>query len=241
MKVIEATWEKRNLGKRVLEIELEFGDTVSAVTDAIDINNPDYVVIKVPSKLGELVGPIQLSGFKFVEVLNHTIFDSKLPNLNQFEKRFLSSLVTSPISPANKEILESTITAGLFNTDRISLDTKFDQKSSTNRYLGMITDEISKGAILYEITYKHDFIGFFLLRLLDQENCLSSLGGVIPKFQNKGVGVLMNYLQIQNSYDLGATRVLSTFSSNNVPATLIHWKYDYRLVKQEYIFTKHFD
>jgi hypothetical protein len=95
----------------VLEIELEFGDTVSAVTDAIDINNPDYVVIKVPSKLGELVGPIQASGFKFVEVLNHTIFDSKLPNLNQFEKRFLSSLVTSPISPANKEILEFTITA----------------------------------------------------------------------------------------------------------------------------------
>ena len=105
----------------------------------------------------------------------------------------------------------------------------------------MIEDECSKGAVNYEISYKENLVGFFVLRKLNDVSALSSIAGILPKYQNKGLGVLMNYFQILNSYKLGASEVLSTFSSNNIAATNIHWKFDYKLEKQEYIFVKHSD
>lgn len=239
MKIVEATWEKRNLGIKVLEVEIESNDEISTVIEEIDELTADYMVVKVPTKLANLISPIQSAGFEFIEVLTHSIFDSELPTLDNLEERFLSNLHSSPISDSNRTLLESAVLSGMFNTDRISLDSKFDQFMSANRYLGMINDESSKGAVVYEITYKGDFIGFYVLRLINEITCLSSVGGVLPKYQNKGIGVLMNYLQIMNSYKLGAIQVLSTFSSNNVAATVIHWKYAYRLAKQEYVFIKH--
>ena len=239
MKIVEATWEKRNLGIKVLEVEIELNDEISIVIEDIDELTADYIVVKVPTKISNLIGPIQLAGFEFIEVLTHSIFDTKLPTLDKLEERFLLNLHSSPISDSNRRLLESSVLGGMFNTDRISLDSKFDQFMSANRYLGMISDECSKGAAVYEITYKDDFVGFYVLRLVSETTSLSSIGGVLPQYQNKGIGVLMNYLQIMNSYKLGANQVLSTFSSNNVAATIIHWKYAYRLAKQEYVFIKH--
>jgi hypothetical protein len=241
MKIIEATWEKRNLGKYVLEVEIENSDQIDAVRDDLNRLTADYIVLKIPCSLGEFIQPIQAIGFKFMEVLTHSIFDSNLPALSPIEEKFLNNIRSEQISALNGQLLDSAIAQGMFNTDRISLDPKFMRGLSGNRYLGMLQDERARGATIYQITYKEDFVGFYILRFLNETTSYSSIGGIIPKYQNKGLGILMNYLQIRQSYELGAREVLSTFSSNNVAATHIHWKYKYRLARQEAIFVKHGD
>jgi hypothetical protein len=239
MKIIEAVWEKRNLGKYVLEVEIENSDHIDTVRDCLNRLTADYIVLKIPCSLGEFIQPVQALGFEFMEVLTHSIFDANLPALSPIEEKFLNSIRSEQISPLNAQLLDSALAQGMFNTDRISLDPKFMRGSSGNRYLGLVEDERARGAKVYEITYKEDFVGFYILRFVNQTTSYSSIGGIIPKYQNKGLGILMNYLQIRQSYELGASEVLSTFSSNNLAATHIHWKYKYRLARQETIFVKH--
>jgi hypothetical protein len=128
----------------------------------------------------------------------------------------------------------------MFQTDRVSLDAEFGKEFSARRYLGMIEDECSRGAHIYQISYKDQMVGFFILREKSEGLFLSSLGGIFPDFQNKGFGVLMNYFQIYKSFESGGKHIYSTFSSNNLGATAIHWRLNYSLVSQEYIFIKHY-
>ena len=68
MDQIEATWEERNLGLRVLEITLderEERDVVTAIGDAS--RDFDYTLIKVPSGNPGLAHELEELGFRFLE------------------------------------------------------------------------------------------------------------------------------------------------------------------------------
>ena len=240
MKIVEAQWEKRNLKKRVFEIEIEISDNVTSIQKALQDLTADYVVIKLSTKLHSFIDPIQTFGFKFIELITHTKYEGQLPELNAIEERFLAYVSANRISQSNLNKLRDQINSGMFQTDRISLDAEFGKEFSARRYLGMIEDECSRGAQIYQISFEDQMIGFFVLREVSQGLFLSSLGGIFPNFQNKGFGVLMNYFQIYKSFESGGNQIYSTFSSNNLGATAIHWRFNYSLANQEYIFIKHY-
>ena len=69
MKIVDAVWEKRNLGVTTCEVTIEQEDTLEEVNSACDdlSNRYEYLVFKIPSNRSDLVLPMQLKNFRYIE------------------------------------------------------------------------------------------------------------------------------------------------------------------------------
>ena len=66
MKIIEAVWEKRNLGVTTYEVGIDFDDDVSCM-DEIKQLDYEYMVVKVSANNVAVVDEIQEMGFRYIE------------------------------------------------------------------------------------------------------------------------------------------------------------------------------
>lgn len=238
MKIINAEWEKRNLGKKTLEIEIEKEDTLNDIVKVVNNNIIDYFVIKLPIFRFDLICPIQDLGFRYIETLNLSKVDtSYLPNLNKINKRFLSQMTYSLMNFEEKESLFEHVEKNLFDSDRISVDTSFSKDLSAKRYQGLIKDELNNGAKLFKINYKKNMVGFFLIKD-HQLYSISNLAGIFKEYQKLGFGVLLNYFIIKECFKNKIKILKTAFSSNNYGAFNIHNNLGFATYKRLTIFTK---
>ena len=71
MKIIDAIWEKRNLGVKTTEILIQAGDKIedySLVEKEIIDNQTKYIVVKTPVNLKEYIWGLPKLGYNFIEV-----------------------------------------------------------------------------------------------------------------------------------------------------------------------------
>ena len=239
MKVIEAKWEKRNLGVLAYEISVEEEDTLIDIKTTLDRLVAEYTVVKIPTYRTELLFETNSLGLTFVEMVTKCHYTGRAPALNGIHGRLIESLSCQEISPANQMNLFVEVGNGLFKADRVAIDPDFGIAKSSARYVGWIKDEVDLGARIFEVTKGFEFVGFFLMRRIDLGRSISNLAGLIGKFQNSGMGYALNYFEIEKSSSMGANSVISTFSSNNRGASAIHMSMGYVLDSQNYVYIRH--
>ena len=239
MKIINAVWEKRNIGLETIEIVVSESDSWNELKEVIVKEPYQYLVIKVPPSRTDLMFKASSLGLVFVELLTRAHFSGHPPALSSLEKRVINSLAWGEMTASNKERLFEEISLGLFKTDRVAVDPSLGIKQSSMRFLGWLNDELISGSDLYEITKGKELIGFFLIRKSGYESSEAILAGLCEKYQKSGLGFILNHLEIEASNRMGLTSVYSTFSSNNRGALAIHMSMGYRVDSQYYVYVKH--
>jgi hypothetical protein len=238
MKIIDAVWEKRNIGLDTREIEVSEDDSWVDLKDAIKKIDCEYLVVKIPCSRTDLTFKLNELDLVFVELLTKAHFAGPQPELTGIQRRVISSLTWGKITPENKETLFKEISLGMFKTDRVAIDPLIGIDRSSKRYLGWITDELNSGALMYEITKGIELVGFFLIR--KEENSSNAiLAGLLDKYQKSGFGFVLNHLQIEMSNKMGCKCIYSTFSSNNRGATAVHMSMGYTVDQQHYVYVNH--
>jgi len=241
MKLIEAFWEKRNLGVNTLEIEFNNNEEINYLLFKDKIKNYNYIVAKVPNSNIKICHLLEQNGFKFME---SQIFVKK--NLRNYSKenncfnKFLEKIsIQQIIDKSSLEKLLSLIDEDMFNTDRISLDEYFGKKKAMNRYKNWIKDEFKKDkSELYELISQDEKIGFFLIKDIQKNSIDSLLGGIFTKYKDQGMGLSI----IQKPMEIAISRNKKYFktriSSNNISVIELYNLYGFKIYDIKYIFRK---
>ncbi|MEL7657638.1 MAG: hypothetical protein AAGU75_17220, partial [Bacillota bacterium] len=158
MKIVDAYWEKRNLGVECVEISIEPTDAVAEIHSRLkDINAP-YIVIKVPSGNMDVMFKLSEWGFVFIESVINVVHDLKDIELSGIYKRINTSISYSEMGQDDCSQLFTEIQKGMFSTDRVSVDPVFSKDIGARRYVNWINDEIKKDTKIYKVYYKNDII-----------------------------------------------------------------------------------
>lgn len=241
MKIVHATWEKRNLGVDSYKFEIEENDSFEVFAEKEAEISCDYKVVKVSNHNSQFYSRLSNCGYDFIEA---QVFCCRRTDrefcMSPIQQRLYSKMNYSIATETETEHLcQRIIDEKLFDNDTIAMDPNFSIELANQRFVGQIKDELSRGSTLYNIFYKDKIIGFFGLTQLNGDSIYTFLGGIFKDYQNCGFGVLMNYLALTAAREKGAKRLHSAFSSNNNGAFDLHVSADYSVDEILYIFVKH--
>jgi hypothetical protein len=241
MKIIHATWEKRNLGCDAWEVILEKKDMtdVSGVIEAL--HNPQYagayVCLKLPVGNLKMVHALEDDGWRFLEV-QHSLIDHFTPT-DVFEQREkLSerlSLKEIEKTDAEWERIIEKITSGMFDTDRISLDPAFGPEIACIRYKNWIRDLMKKDESRLMVGEIAGQDVSFSVELFDGKCWHGVLGGVFAEYKNSGIGMFSMAGVDGNE---GSSRSRTVVSSNNPAVVRAHQNCGRIIYKEMYVFRK---
>ena len=236
MKIIEAVWEKRNLGVTTYEVGIDFDDDVSCM-DEIKQLDYEYMVVKVSANNVAVVDEIQEMGFRYIEDMIQVEHNLHEVERGRIEQRLYDACSYRKMTDDDIEQLRNEIKAGMFRDDRISRDKHFGIQVSAIRYLNWLNDLIDRKAMPYAIRYKDDNIGFIILNSKDGITYSSVLGGGYEKYRRSGLGIVKKEMEITKQ--LGGKRLISAVSANNpgqVRALIVNGYKPYNI---EHVFIKH--
>lgn len=249
MKVVDATWEKRNLDCRVLEITLDSEDSkkkMDYLKDEIQSNissyAASYIVLKFHSSENTLLQLPALCGFSFIE--NQLTFHGDLKtNLKKAESVLRQNSlfhVEKKTSPEDFDFIANEIKKGLFTTDRIALDSKFGVDIANKRYANWLLDLKKDPSVLLSIVYmKEKPIGYELAKY---EGCdVSAIhGGLLSAYQKMPIG-LMEMASLIVAYEPNFKTHIVNVSSNNISVTK-GWQFlGYQITAMNNVFVKHIE
>jgi hypothetical protein len=237
MKILDAHWEKRNIGVSCHEVIIEPSDTIKDLTK-LDSLQSDYQVIKLPVQKYDLNVFVQQHGFRFIELNFVCIHDLLVPQLSKPLERMATCFKVLEADEGHLSTINGCIASEMFLTDRVAIDPKFGPKLAARRYLGWLEDLLKSGAKVFVMKYKVDTVGFFVMRCSDTI-CDAVLGGIFPSMASGGFGVMLNYLEIITAANLGCKELHGRFSSNNAAIFAINRTLGYKIRPEHYVFIKH--
>jgi len=238
MKIIDAFWEKRNLGVTTVEVKIDATDTVDEIAAALTDISAEYQVIRAPVSRFDIYTLLQQTGFTFIETMYQMVFDFARNDINwgKYDDQVSYKEV------CNEEELEtvfSNIRNGLFENNRISLDSRFSKEHADKRYIGMINDKLAQGGKVCSIIHKKEEIGFFATREMEEKNYEYFLAGIYTNFQKKGLGSNAYTQMLAYVKSNGAITVTGGVSMNNVGSYKMFNQSGFKLGSVEYVFIKH--
>lgn len=240
MKIIEAHWEKRNLGLLSKEIVVELGDTVAEVDKALTEVRGEYIVVSLPSCRKDLYDLMTDYSYSFVESTIHLEMDIRAYHLGEHQKEIASHLTYTLNSVNARERVEQEIRKGMYTTDRISIDNRFSPKDTINHYLGFLNDELARGATIMEFQYNGLPVGYSCLKKISDIKWHQSLVGMYEICRGKGLGFSFSYLQAKELAQKHVSVLSTVVSSNNVASLHVHTKNGFVPTNIRYLFVKHF-
>lgn len=238
MKVIDAFWEKRNLGVDTVEFEISPDDTPEAVIDIIKNNEKEYNVIKAPSGRTELNYMMSELGYVYCETMFHLIHDLDLSKVNSIQKRMASAVRYAVMDDNDIDMLFCEIGKGMFTTDRIALNPFFGIDCANTRYINWIRDELSRGTPVYKMLYKNDTVGFFTFKKIDDGVYFPFLAGMYEKYIRSGLGINIVIKPIELAQEMNAKYNSTYVSSNNNSALMTHLSLGFQVKELINVFTK---
>lgn len=237
MKVIQAEWEKRNLGVNTIEIIFEKDDDIQLVDKQLESVRGEYLVAKVTSARNDISKLVQDYGFHFIEDIIHVEHDLHEVPRQPLHQRMYDAMTYRMMNQKDLETLYEEVEKGMFSNDRISKDPYFSDIQSATRYMNWIRDLIENGAKPYVELYRNDPAGFVILSSKDQITYTSVLGGGYEKYRSTGLGIVQKEQEIVRN--LGGKRVCTSVSSNN-PAQLRALMMNGYLPKEiDHVFIRH--
>ncbi len=239
MEIIDAFWEKRNLGITTTEIIFHKDDNLNIVEKELSACNSQYVVCKVPTGRFDINHLLTKYGYSYIETSINFVINVKDAVLSPLQARLNKVVSYSEMNETDIEKLYQEISTGLFNTDRIALDNKFTKQQATNRYKNWIADELEKGTKLFNIQYKDDTIGFFTLKDMGNTTYYPFLAGMYKSSNVSGLGFSIIRKPIEEVLNQRGKRIETYVSSNNLVAINTHLKQGFIVNENKYIFIKH--
>jgi len=243
MKIIDAYWEQRNIGVKAFEVELSNNDCLeSFITSEQEIisKGAEYIVVKTPVSMPELLFGLPKLGYTFVE----NAFSISLQKDNYIVPPFIARLdrgveVRQVVEDVEIENILSSIKDNMFDTDRISIDPYFTRSQSSNRYFCWTSDMINSGCTVYNVSIKDKDIGFFINKEIDSSTIYPVLAGLYPEYKGKGIGSLLIKKCIDTIFSLGFKKISTTVVSNNYEILKIDLSYGFKIDYLSYIYVKH--
>lgn len=239
MIIVNAFWEKRNLGVDAVTFQIEKGDTLYDIIPLIEENNKEYQTAVVDPTKPEILLELQNRGFKFIECslsLSAAADNVKIP---EKLKRFQSQMEYRPASSDEIDMVKEMVrNEGIFKTDKIALDPFFGVEKSGIRYSFWIDDLIKSGNTLFAITFKNEVIGFEIAKITDG-TVDAYLGGMLPCKAGKMLGAAMYVPSTLYWKEHGAKVINASVSSNNPPILKIHRSFGLDIVDWKYVLIKH--
>lgn len=241
MKIVDAFWEKRNLGVNCKEITFEVNDTVDTLKAAIINNSANYMVVKIPTDRPELLFKLPEWGFSFVECILRMEHDLKNIQLPKIWERLNNDIRYYPMNEIDMEQLFREIENGLFSTDRICIDPYFSKKVAARRYINWIKDEMRMGSDVYKICFKEEAIGFFTFKETENDIYFPFLAGLYTKYLNSGMGFAINLKALEEAIARKGRKIYGYISTNNPSVVKIQYTLGYTLTNIQYVFIRHED
>jgi len=243
MKIVDAVWEERNMGISSTEVILESGDTVADLKQLNKISS-NYQVVRCPITKTDLMFGLEKHEFKFIEAMIYLHYDLRNPiiELKGPAQRIVESTSCSLMDETDIEELFSQIRAGIFKNDRVSLDLEFTNEQATNRYIGWIKDEITRGAFVYKCFISNENYGFFTLFRDDDNFVHFALNGVYKEYENSGIGLSLFFHMINEAKKIGCKALKGNgiaISTNNINSLKICISMGFCIKNIMYIYIKH--
>lgn len=217
MQVIDAVWEKRNLGVSTSEIMIDIKDDLYEVKRFLSEFEDEYIVLKVPSVRADITNMASLYRFVFIEDM--VTLSSNLQEIrrNPLQKRLYDSVQVEKMKKEDMDELLDEVGKGMFDADRISLDPFFSSEQAGIRYVNWIQDELDKQTEFLKYVYKGEMAGFLSIREIDGGNYTAPLGGFYRKSRNTGLGTVV---KVPEEVKKRGGRSVRTGVSSNNPAQL---------------------
>lgn len=239
MKIINATWEERNLGLKTQEIEVQLKDTVEDLSHCLVSLNSAYQVLKIPSGRIDLMLFAEKEKFNFVETQFHSYGKLSEAACIASDKKFnkYNLLCSSNSDNETYGQVIRLVNDGIFGTDRIALDNNFGVEIANRRYANWIGDlQKNENTELRTVWFNKEIAGF-LIGSANGKKYKAILGGVVPKYQ----GFLGFYVygtifrDLANKYEF----LDVAYSSNNLPIVKLYEFFKIPIKELTYIYIKH--
>ena len=247
MKIIDAVWEKRNLGVDTIEIEIEDADCITEgfdlknkIVNLIDKDKYQYYVLKFDAGNLNMYKLANELGFSFAEMqFDFAIFKNIFANEDYSKiKRFNTLSVEEYSDEEHFDYVISKINDSMFYSDRISLDPYFGVKTANLRYLNWVKDLKKNRDYSISLFYNgSEPIGFSLNRN-DGDICFGLLGGLFSEIQSSAWGLIAHYsnlITVFNKY----TSFRTSLSSNNIKVIKLWQYFSAKMLKMRYVYVKH--
>ena len=240
MKLIQAEWEKRNLGIRsCVEMIIENTDDDIDVLNATKNENAEYVVVKIPPGKIALARHMENDGYRLVEA------SIKLAcRLQDFVTAKVAETVAAAIDAVTMGSLEierlvAEIHKGIFFTDRVFLGPEFRKEQAYNRYELWVRDEIQAGGKAYECRMNGSPVGFILMKGNPTGVSIPVLLGLYKDHIESGMGAALIAKLREIVVKEGTAAVSVTVSSNNIPVFNAYVSSGFRIREIFYVLVKH--
>lgn len=214
MHIVNAEWEKRNLGVDTLEITIEHTDTIEEIKAAVSDPDAQYIVLKIPNDRTDVIIEVQRLGYIFMEGIVHLVNNLRNLEVSAIERRIYDAIGIVEMDVSDIDYLKKQVSEGMFDSDRVYLDSYFTKEQAAQRYINWIDDELRRGTEYYKYVYRGKSIGFFALREIENGHYTSFLGGVYNDYRRSGLGAVVKGPEFVKAR--GARSIDSYVSTNNV-------------------------
>ena len=238
MKVIDAYWEKRNLGLRVCEIAFKEDDFFDVNTISNIEKLYDYLVAKIPEESVPLVHELENFGFRYLE--NQQVIYFLSEELLSIDKAWVDRFQNIKCAiVTDKIVLESIcdhIKKGLYTKGRISADPEIEDGISDLRIVNWLKDIFEMGnALVYRLIKEENAIGYFVLEKMNNNHINIVQAGIFRGYQDKGLSFLLLYYILKTAFDFGFKGIFASISTGNRKTLNSISKFVHLTVKQTYI------
>lgn len=243
MKIVDAVWEKRNLGKRCKEIYIQKSDETANVLKELSEMDEEFQELFLPIECSEYLLYLPQYGYNYIES-NFTLMkrcqtDMILPQM--YDKILRKVYSRCLESDEIESFLEKLRTEYFFDKDKISLDYHFSQEASANRNYWRLKDYFAEGRELYiyEVLFEQRAIGYFILESVEQGHIDVYLSGLYPECRSKNLGTCILGEETRRAVHLGAKLITTGVSLNNFACLKVYLSLGYEVKGVTNIFVKH--
>lgn len=240
MRIIDAKWEKRNLGVDCTEFEINSKENIYEVKSIIQMYQTEYQIAKVPVGNVEMQLMLQEQGFRFYETnlqLERKI--SSAESLPRIYSRFEKDITFRDATDEEIEnILEKVADGHMFTTDKVALDPCFSPELSGRRYSLWARDVLKSGAKTVVGLYKGKVASFTIYEIKDRYY-QAFIGGMLGGYRDKGLGFIPLYVTAKHISQAGGGMLRTGVSSNNPSILRLQLSFGAHIISMTNIFAKH--
>lgn len=243
MKIVNAIWEKVNIGLDVTEISFDNKDDLADCRDALEkTSDAEYILCNVPNTRFDINDLLAENGFAFVEtkfVLENSLRFLELPQIvvKAGKNYILKEVITKEDFDSVLELIKS----GVFVTDKYAVDSVVGIEKSNQRYANWLSNLVNTNKCsIYKIVDSDGLsIGFLSFYVTDKKDTLFGfLGGLYPQYRGSGLGFLISSKLSEWAISNGYKKIVTGVSSNNPDVLKIHLMCGYKISDISYVFRK---
>ncbi len=243
MNTVHAVWEQTNLGVNTWETSLTEADDLAAYAQAereMIAQGAQYLVVKTPVNHAPFLFGLPKLGYAYVETLFHVSIRREEYQMPQTIARFDRGLsVAERTDPAQWEPVFERIRAGVFKSDRVSIDPAFTQAQAGNRYANWLAQMLGAGCRLFETLRDGQPLGFFVIRRVDADTVDPVLMGMYDEANDRGMGALLHKKTLDTCFTMDCKRLTSTIVSNNAKVLRVYVNAGATLTDTLYTYVRH--